>query len=296
MATDMGNFQKRKNVIWPIFFQRCIKRGFTGIHDRFLRDHVLRKRMLEHDRNEDVCFDWDDHLPKVRIRMLSLQAKIGGSLSISPEAMQNQWEKRSDFNQAFSTLKPLTPRSWRTNNSGPYPTGNTRNGDRHRVLPAMARILVVFLRIQRKVKKEVASKGLRSKSATRCWQNFGSYLRQMAFKNLFYFVTDRSFTADGGLVIDGVCKDNTSKYPFSRCELCKNLGYRLSRRWLGHRRTTTSRRKELLHLVLRMRGEMQLTYKTIPLNDATSDTNDNVKTKIQNTKHMKPNNDLDTLG
>ena len=47
-------------------------------------------------------------------------------------------------------------------------------------------------------------------------------------------------------------------------------------------------KKRTLHLVLRMRGEMQLTYKTIPLNEETSDTNDNVKTKIQrhiNTKH-----------
>ena len=33
----------------------------------------------------------------------------------------------------------------------------------------------------------------------------------------------------------------------------------------GHNRTTTSRRTELLHLVLRMRGEMQLTNETILL-------------------------------
>ena len=48
-----------------------------------------------------------------------------------------------------------------------------------------------------------------------------------------------------------------------------------------------------------MRGEMQLTNETILLDVEASDTNDNVKTKIQrniNTKHnMKPNND-DTLG
>ena len=47
-----------------------------------------------------------------------------------------------------------------------------------------------------------------------------------------------------------------------------------------------------LYFELRMRGEMQLTYKTFLLNGETSDTNDNVKTKIQrniNTKHMKPN-------
>ena len=48
---------------------------------------------------------------------------------------------------------------------------------------------------------------------------------------------------------------------------------------------------------LRMRGEMKLTYKTFLLNDETSDTNDNVKTKIlrNNTKHnMKLNSDLNT--
>ena len=46
-------------------------------------------------------------------------------------------------------------------------------------------------------------------------------------------------------------------------------------------------KERTLHLVLRMRGEMQLTYETILLDVEASDTNDNVKTKIQriNTKH-----------
>ena len=46
-------------------------------------------------------------------------------------------------------------------------------------------------------------------------------------------------------------------------------------------------KKRTLHLVLRLRGEMQLTNKTILLDVEASDTNDNVKTKIQriNTKH-----------
>ena len=51
-----------------------------------------------------------------------------------------------------------------------------------------------------KVKKEEASKGSRSSGATRCLQNFGENLRRTAFKNSFYFVTARSFTADGGLL------------------------------------------------------------------------------------------------
>ena len=40
--------------------KRFIKRDFTGIHDRFLRDHVFRERLLENNRDEDVCRKWDD--------------------------------------------------------------------------------------------------------------------------------------------------------------------------------------------------------------------------------------------
>ena len=43
-----------------------------------------------------------------------------------------------------------------------------------------------------------------------------------------------------------------------------------------------------------MRGEMKLTYKTFLLKGETSDTNDNVKTKID-TKHIKPDNDVTHL-
>ena len=56
-------------------------------------------------------------------------------------------------------------------------------------------------------------------------------------------------------------------------------------------------KERTLHLVLRLRGEMQLTYKTVLLDVEASDTNDNVKNKIQsiNTKHsMKFNSDLNT--
>ena len=48
-----------------------------------------------------------------------------------------------------------------------------------------------------------------------------------------------------------------------------------------------NQKERTLHLLLRLRGEMQLTNKTILLDVDASDTNDNVKTNIQriNTKH-----------
>ena len=63
------------------------KRGFTGIHDRFLRDHVFRKRMLEHDRNEDVCRKCDDLAEQDFTYRMSEPEKIDGSLSISLETL-----------------------------------------------------------------------------------------------------------------------------------------------------------------------------------------------------------------
>ena len=46
-------------------------------------------------------------------------------------------------------------------------------------------------------------------------------------------------------------------------------------------------KERILHSVLRLRGEMQLTNKIILLDVEASDTNDNLKTKIQriNAKH-----------
>ena len=60
MATDMGTLQKRKKLLAHNLKQRCIKKNFKGIHNRFLRDPDFHKAMHEHDRDEKVCFEWDD--------------------------------------------------------------------------------------------------------------------------------------------------------------------------------------------------------------------------------------------
>ena len=80
--------------------KRCIKKRFTGIHDRFLRDHDFRKCMLGHDRDEDVCLKWGD-------QNTSLQTKLVDHSQLSLETLADHWEKRSDFNQALSTLNRL---------------------------------------------------------------------------------------------------------------------------------------------------------------------------------------------
>ena len=162
----------------------------------------------------------------------------------------------------------------------------------------MARILVVFLRIQRRSRKKRQAKDCDqtgqqvvyrtlAKTSNKWLSRIHSILLQIDRLQLTAVYCNRR-----------ECKDNTSKDPFSRCEIWKNLGYRLSWRWQDKVRLQHPEERTL-YLELRMRGEMKLTCKTFLLNGETSDTNDNLETKIQrniNTKHMKPNNDVTHLG
>ena len=54
MATDMEKTTaQRDHYIVHNLKKRCIKRRFTGIHDRFLKDPEFRASPLEHDRDEE---------------------------------------------------------------------------------------------------------------------------------------------------------------------------------------------------------------------------------------------------
>ena len=86
-------------------------------------------------------------------------------------------------------------------NSRPLPTGRTNNESRHRVRPlhgGNGKTPGGLLKIQ-KVKEE-AIKVLGKNGETRCLQYFRENPPKMAFKNSIYFVTDRSFTADSGVL------------------------------------------------------------------------------------------------
>ena len=91
--------------------KKCIKRKFTGIHDRFLRDPDFRKSMLEHDRDEDVCLKWDDLAEQdFTYRMTEseyFRYKQNWWISLNKSGDQGPLRKRSDFNQALSTLNRL---------------------------------------------------------------------------------------------------------------------------------------------------------------------------------------------
>ena len=184
--------------------KRCIKRKSTGIHDRFLRDHVFHKRMLEHDRDEDVCRKWDDLAEEDHTYQMSESEYFHYRQNwwISLNKSGNTTEpirNSSDFNQALSTLNRLHRESGgQLLHAILEVPGTAPIIEFFLHLVAMEWILVLFLRIQRNSMKEDACKGLGPNGTTRCLQIFGENLRRMAFTNLLYFVADRSFTADVG--------------------------------------------------------------------------------------------------
>ena len=154
--------------------------------------------MIENSRDEEVCRARDVLAEQdYTFRMSEAEHfhyKQNGWISLNKSGNDTQpLRKRSDFKQALSSQTFYT-KKLEDNNSGPYPTGNTRNGDQHRVLPppgGNGENPGGLPKNSKKVKKEGASKGLRSIGAT---------LRRMAFMRSLYFVTARSFTADGGLL------------------------------------------------------------------------------------------------
>ena len=102
--------------------KRSIKRDYKGIHDRFLRDHVFRGRLIENSRDEEVCRAWD---------VLTEQDHTFPPWS---------WRRPT---RAHSLLEVQTMEI---------------GIEFFLYLVAMARILVVFLRIQRKSRKKRQAK------------------------------------------------------------------------------------------------------------------------------------------
>ena len=92
--------------------KRCMKRDYKGIHDRFLRDHIFRGRMIENSRDEEVCRAWDVLADEDHTYHMSEEEyfyyKNNWWISLNKSGNDTQpLRKRSDFKQALSTLKRL---------------------------------------------------------------------------------------------------------------------------------------------------------------------------------------------
>ena len=92
--------------------KRCKKRHYEGIHDRFLRDDVFRRRMIENNRDEKVCRAWDVLADEDHTYHMSQEEyfyyRNNWWLHLNKSGNDTQpLRKRSDFKQALSTLRRL---------------------------------------------------------------------------------------------------------------------------------------------------------------------------------------------
>ena len=57
---DLVKSRATRNTIRPTKLkQKCKKKYFQGIHDRLTRDPEFRRRMIENNRDEELCRKWD---------------------------------------------------------------------------------------------------------------------------------------------------------------------------------------------------------------------------------------------
>ena len=76
--------------------KRCVKMDFKEIHDRFFRDHVFRERMIQHNRDEEVCRKRDDLADEDHTYRISeseyFHYRQKWWISLKSGRTQNQWE------------------------------------------------------------------------------------------------------------------------------------------------------------------------------------------------------------
>ena len=68
--------------------KKCKKKYFQGIHDRFIRDPEFRNRMIENNRDEELCRKWDaladeDHTHHLTHKNTPSTRVIGGCIRTS---------------------------------------------------------------------------------------------------------------------------------------------------------------------------------------------------------------------
>ena len=184
--------------------KKCKVRQFLGIHDRFLLDQEFRVRMIENNRDEEVCRRWDVLADEDHTYSLSEKEYFYHRnkwwLHLNKSGSDNlPLRKRSDFKRCPS--QNVYIKKQEKNHMCLLTLISTNNGSLHRVRPlhgGNGKTLGGLLNIQ-KVKEE-ASKVLRKNGETPLLTVLWRKPPKMAFKNSIYFVTDRSFTADSGLL------------------------------------------------------------------------------------------------
>ena len=184
--------------------KKCKMKRFHGIHDRFLHDQEFRIRMVENHRDEEVCRRLDvladeDHTYHPSLKEYYYKNKWWLHLNKSGS---ETWplRKRSDFKQALSTLErlhqgvgeePFVPiysykyKQWQSASSSSSTWWNCQDS---------------WWSSQNSESQGRGKQSLGNERRDVLLPLLCRKLPTMAFKNSIYFVTDKSFTAESGLL------------------------------------------------------------------------------------------------
>ena len=83
--------------------KRCIKKGYQGIHDRFLIDSEFRASQLEHDRDEEVCIKMGELSDKIQRKSIKKRMHAKRHDRMVKPVVSRLWIKphTSDFHDLF---------------------------------------------------------------------------------------------------------------------------------------------------------------------------------------------------
>ena len=115
--------------------KKCKKKFFQGIHDRFKRDPEFRNRMIENNRDEDACRQWDaladeDNTHHLTPHEYSFYKSNWWLHSNKQGSNTVRTTHRSDFKKALSTLQQLKQKEEGVSQTSPNlqtPTDSHRN-------------------------------------------------------------------------------------------------------------------------------------------------------------------------
>ena len=214
--------QKNKEIILlpTIWEEDAEKRGFEGIHDRFLKDETLRESELEHDRTEEVCVQ----MVEITLKVFSYHMTQGEFFRYR----KNWWisldnlEKQNRGEVVLTATKrcphwTVYTKNLENNNSGQCHSGNIKNGTNHRVLPPVGGNGAIpggaFYYLI-----ESPQMSLRAKRHDRSGKPVVCRLwikpQTCDFQDFLFCCNNFVYSWQRSAATDGVCKDNTSHVYF----------------------------------------------------------------------------------
>ena len=180
------------------------KEGFPRIHDRFIRDQEFRYRIIENHRVEDVCRRWDaladeDHTHIWPRKNTSTTSANGGFNQISKVTILCHWG--IDLISSRHCLPCNDSKKKQEKNHRCVLTLTNTNSGRHAVhQPTWWNWQGSWWTPKHSESQDGDAPRIEWTGRPVTCSIFPKIRRQKTFMNSMFFVTDWSFTADGGLL------------------------------------------------------------------------------------------------